>query len=43
MRIFLSSLVIILGANLLINLLDSNLVDIVNERKNTVEKLYNDL
>ena len=43
MRIFFSSLVIILGANLLINLLDSNLVDIMNERKNTVEKLYNDL
>ena len=42
MRIFLSALVIILGANLLISLLDSNLVDVMEERKNTIERLYQD-
>ena len=38
MRIFLASIVIILGANLLIDLLDSNLVDVMNERRETIEK-----
>ena len=38
MRIFLASIVIILGANLLIDLLDSDLVDVMNERRETIEK-----
>ena len=38
MRIFLASIVILLGANLLVDLLDSNLVDVMNERRETIEK-----
>ena len=38
MRISLASIVIILGANLLIDLLDSDLVDVMNERRETIEK-----
>ena len=38
MRIFLASIVIILGANLLIYLLDSDLVDVMQERRETIEK-----
>ncbi len=38
MRIFLASIVIILGANLLIDLMDSNLVDVMQERRETIEK-----
>ena len=39
MRIFFVSLFIILGANLGINLLDSNMSEIINERRETLEKL----
>ena len=42
MRIFFAALIAILGANLLINLLDSNLVDVMQERKATIERLMND-
>ena len=38
MRIFLATIVILLGANLLVDLLDSNLVDGMNERRETIEK-----
>ena len=38
MRIFLAAIVAILGANLLIDLMDSNLVDVMNERRETIEK-----
>ena len=38
MRIFLAAIVAILGANLLIDLLDSDLVDVMNERRETIEK-----
>ena len=38
MRIFLASIVILLGANLLVDLMDSNLVDVMNERRETIEK-----
>ena len=38
MRIFLASIVILLGANLLVDLLDSNLVDVMKERRETIEK-----
>ena len=39
MRIFLSVIVILLGVNLLVDVLDSNMVDIMEDRKNTIEKL----
>jgi len=39
MRLFLSGIVIILGANLLIDLLDSNLVSIIEERNATINKM----
>ena len=38
MRLFFVSLFIILGANLGINLLDSNMSEIINERRETLEK-----
>ena len=38
MRIFFASIVILLGANLVIDLMDSNLVDVMQERRETVEK-----
>mgnify|MGYP003118839936 CR=1 FL=1 len=38
MRIALVAIVAILGANLLIDLMDSNLVDVMNERRETIEK-----
>ena len=38
MRIFFVALFIILGANLGINLLDSNMSEIINERARTLEK-----
>ena len=38
MRIFLASIIILLGANLLVDLLDSNLVDVMKERRETIEK-----
>ena len=38
MRIFLSAIVLILGVNLLIDLMDSNLVDVMQERRQTIEK-----
>ena len=39
MRIFFVALFVILGANLGINLLDSNMSEIINERRETLEKL----
>ena len=42
MRIVLASIVVLLGANLMINLLDSNMVQIMEERKQTIEQLMND-
>jgi|TARA_B100000035_G_scaffold238678_1_gene206981 hypothetical protein len=38
MRIFLLALFTILGANLLIDLMDSNLVDVMQQRRETIEK-----
>ena len=38
MRIALAAIVVILGANLLIDLLDSDLVDVMKERRETIEK-----
>ena len=38
MRLFFVALFVILGANLGINLLDSNMSEIINERRETLEK-----
>ena len=38
MRIFLSAIVVILGVNLLIDLMDSNLVDVMQERNETIQR-----
>ena len=38
MRIFLTLLFLLLGVNLGINLLDSNMSEIINERRETLEK-----
>ena len=39
MRIALTLIVVILGANLMIDILDSNMMDIIEDRQNTIEKL----
>jgi len=38
MRIFLSAIVILLGANLLIDLLDSDMMSIMKERNETIQR-----
>ena len=38
MRIFLATIIVLLGANLLVDLLDSNLVDVMEDRRETIEK-----
>ena len=43
MRIFFVALFVILGVNLGINLLDSNMTEIINERRETLEKSINQL
>ena len=43
MRIFFVALFVILGANLGISLLDSNMSEIINERRETLEKSINQL
>ena len=42
MRIFLSVIVILLGANLLIDVLDSNMVELIEERNQTIQRLIED-
>ena len=42
MRIALSAIIIILGANLLVDLLDSNMMDVIEERNQSIEKMIND-
>ena len=39
MKIFLSVIVILLGVNLLVDVLDSNMVDIIEERNQTIQRL----
>ena len=39
MRIALTAIVVLLGANLLIDLLDSNMVNLIEERNSSIEKL----
>ena len=41
MRIALVFIITILGANLMIDLLDSNMVKIIEERNQSIEKLLN--
>ena len=43
MRIFFVALFVILGANLGINLLDSNMSEIINERRETLENYQQQL
>ena len=38
MRIFLSAIVILLGANLLVDLLDSNMMEMIQERNESLER-----
>ena len=38
MRIFLVSIVILLGANLAVDLMDSNLVDVMKDRNETIQR-----
>ena len=38
MRIFLSAIVILLGANLLIDLLDSDMMEVMQERNETIQR-----
>ena len=42
MRIAFAALIVFLGANLLIDLLDSNMVQMMEDRKQTIERLMND-
>ena len=42
MRIALTFIVVILGANLLVDLLDSNMVNLIEERNQSIEKLLNE-
>ena len=39
MRIALTLIVVLLGANLLIDILDSDMMDIIEDRQNTIERL----
>tara|TARA_R100001463_G_scaffold108870_2_gene163414 strand:- start:1477 stop:1608 length:132 start_codon:yes stop_codon:yes gene_type:complete len=38
MRIFLSAIVILLGVNLLVDLLDSNMMEMIEERNESLER-----
>jgi len=42
MRIAITFIIVILGANLLIDLLDSNMVKLIEERNQSIEKLINE-
>ena len=42
MRIVILFAFVILGANLMVDLLDSNMVDLIEERNSSIEKLLND-
>ena len=42
MRIIILVAFTILGANLMVDLLDSNMVDLIEERNSSIEKLLND-
>ena len=42
MRIVILVAFVILGANLVVDLLDSNMVNLIEERNQSIEKLLND-
>ena len=42
MRIAFTLIIVILGVNLLVDLLDSNMVNLIEERNQSIEKLLND-
>ena len=42
MRIAFTLIIAILGVNLLVDLLDSNMVNLIEERNQSIEKLLND-
>ena len=42
MRIAFTLIIVILGANLLVDLLDSNMMNLIEERNQSIEKLLND-
>jgi len=42
MRIAFTAIIVILGVNLLVDLLDSNMVNLIEERNQSIEKLLND-
>ena len=42
MRIAFTAIIILLGVNLMIDLLDSNMVNLIEERNQSIEKLLND-
>ena len=39
MRIAITLIVVLLGANLMIDILDSDMMDIIEDRQNTIERL----
>ena len=41
MRIAFAVIIVLLGANLLVDLLDSNMVQMMEDRKQTIERLMN--
>jgi|TARA_B100000035_G_scaffold142177_1_gene120970 hypothetical protein len=43
MRLALTAIVVLLGANLVVDLLDSNLSDVINNRRETIERQINQL
>ena len=43
MRLALTAIVVLLGANLVVDLLDSNLSDVIDNRRETIERQINQL
>ena len=43
MRILFTLLIVILGANFVVDLMDSSLVDVIQERNETIEKMMQDM
>ena len=43
MRTIFTLLIVILGVNLVVDLMDSSLVDVIQERNETIEKMMQDM
>ena len=43
MRIIFTLLIVILGVNFVVDLMDSSLVDVIQERNETIEKMMQDM